>query len=122
MDLPVGETVPGGTLYLYLYWQAATQVRHDYKVFVQILDDAGQIVAQQDRIAGAATYPTSHWSPGSTVRDRFLLTVDARATPGRYRLIAGLYDPGPSLQRLPVEGPGGRGDHILLTEVRVLGE
>lgn len=121
-DLPVETAAPGGTLYLYLYWQAMTQVRHDYKVFAQILDDAGQIVAQQDRIAGAATYPTSHWPPGAVVRDRFLLTIDAGAVPGRHPLIAGLYDPAPSLQRLPVEGQGAQGDHVLLTEVEVVGE
>ncbi|MBL7199258.1 MAG: glycosyltransferase family 39 protein [Anaerolineae bacterium] len=119
-DLPVRETHAGGTLYLYLYWEALTQVPRDYKVFTQILDQEGTLVAQHDKVAGAAAYPTSHWPPGTVVRDRFLLTVGSDAAPGTYRLIAGLYDPGPGLRRLPVQGEGAHGDHIVLAEVEVI--
>jgi hypothetical protein len=118
-DLPVSVARPGETLYLYLYWEALPQVSRDYKVFAQVLDPHDQIVAQYDKIAGAASYPTSHWVPGRVVRDRFLLTIDPTASAGRYRLIAGLYSPGQSLRRLPVTGDGSQGDHILLAEITI---
>jgi hypothetical protein len=120
-DLPVQETRPGGTLYLYLYWESLTRIPGDYKVFTQILDPDGRLVAQHDKVAGATAYPTSHWPPGAIVRDRFLLTVHPEAAPGEYRLITGLYDPGPGLRRLPVQGESAHGDYILLAEVEVRG-
>jgi 4-amino-4-deoxy-L-arabinose transferase-like glycosyltransferase len=121
-DLPRHTVQPSGTLYLYLYWEAIGQVKHDYKVFTQILDKRGNIVAQHDKIAGAESYPTSHWPPGALVRDRFMLTVRSDAPPGQYTLIAGLYRPGGSMPRLPVSGPGAQGDHIVLATIEVQGD
>jgi hypothetical protein len=118
-DLPVATARAGETLYLYLYWQALPQVAHDYKVFAQILDRQDRIVAQQDKVAGAEAYPTSHWLPGHIIRDRLLLTIHSDATPGPHRLIVGLYSPGHEKARLPVEGEGSRGDYILLTEIEI---
>ena len=92
---------------------------HDYKVFTQILDDKGEIIAQQDKVAGAEAYPTSHWLPGAIVRNRFLLTVKQQASLGRYQLIVGMYDPGRTMLRLPVQGEGFQGDHIALAEILV---
>jgi mannosyltransferase len=118
-DLPVATARAGETLYLYLYWQALPEVAHDYKVFAQLLDRENRIVAQQDKVAGAEAYPTSHWLPGHIIRDRLLLTVSKDATPGPHQLIAGLYSPGHDKARLPVTGEGTRGDHLLLTEVEI---
>lgn len=119
-DLPVSDVRRGDTLYLYLYWEALPGVARDYKVFAQVLDSREQIVAQQDKIAGAASYPTSHWIPGRVVRERLLLTVDPEPGPGPYRLIGGLYSPGQDQTRLPVTGDGSQGDHIFLGEVTIL--
>jgi hypothetical protein len=118
-DLPTDKVRRGQTIYLYLYWQAIETVPHDYKVFAQVLDPADQIVAQLDKIAGAEAYPTSHWLPGYTVRDRLLLTVSTAASPGPHRLIAGLYSPGGDRARVPVLGEGSHGDHILLGEIEI---
>lgn len=118
-DLRSERARPGQTLYLYLYWQAEEQLAHDYKVFAQILDAEDQIVAQQDKIAGAEAYPTSHWLPGHVVRERFLLTITADAAAGTHRLIAGLYSPGGDRARLRVEGEASQGDHILLAEIEI---
>jgi len=119
-DLPVAQAKPGETLYLYLYWQALPGLADDYKVFTQILTADGTIVAQKDRLAGSEGYPTSHWPPGTIVRDRFLLTIQPRAQPGLYRLIVGLYNPGPGMPRLAATGQGARGDHLLVAEIEVL--
>jgi uncharacterized membrane protein len=120
-DLPRQEAQPGGTLYLYLYWQSVGQIDHDYKVFAQILDEEGNIIAQHDKIAGAESYPTSHWPQGALVRDRLMLTVHSDASPGRYTLIAGLYRPGRDMTRLQVSGQGAQGDHVVLADIVIRG-
>jgi hypothetical protein len=111
---------PGDTLYLHLYWESLDEMDHDYKVFTQIVDEQGQIVAQQDKVTGAESYPTSHWPPGTIVRDRFMLTVHPDAPPGQYTLIAGLYRPSRRMPRLPVQGEGANGDHVVLAEITIL--
>jgi 4-amino-4-deoxy-L-arabinose transferase-like glycosyltransferase len=120
-DLPERETQPGGTLYLYLYWESIGRIDHDYKVFTQILDEGGNIIAQHDKIAGAESYPTSHWPQGALVRDRLMLTVRSDASPGRYVLIAGLYRPGRAMTRLQVSGQGAQGDHVVLADILIGG-
>lgn len=117
--LPVDRVRPGDTLYVYLYWQAIRPPDADNKAFVQLLDKRDRIVAQQDLIAGAAEYPTSHWPAGATVRNRFLLTIQADATPGTYRLISGFYNPGTQI-RLPVSGAGAFPDYVLLAEIEII--
>ncbi len=117
--LPVDRARPGDTLYVYLYWQAVRWPDADNKAFVQLLDKQDQIVAQQDLIAGAAEYPTSHWPAGATVRNRFLLTIRADAAPGVYRLISGFYNPGSKI-RLPASGAGAFPDYVLLAEIKII--
>jgi hypothetical protein len=121
-DLPQATVQPGGTLYLYLYWEAMGQIDHDYKVFTQVLDEGQKIVAQHDKSAGAESYPTSHWLPGAIVRDRFMLTFHPDAPPGQHTLIAGLYRPGRNTPRLSVSGQGARGDHVVLAEIEIRGD
>lgn len=118
-DLPGSKAQPGDTLYLYLYWESLGKIEHDYKVFTQILDTSGNIVAQHDKVVGAESYPTSHWAPGVLVRDRFMLTVRPDAPLGRYTLIAGLYRSGGNMPRLRVSGQGAQGDHVVLAEIEV---
>ena len=121
-DLSTRTLKPGDTAYLYLYWRTLSKVGHDYKVFAQILDGSGHIIAQHDKIAGAAAYPTSHWPPEAQVRDRFMLTLTPDAKPGAHELIVGLYRPGQDMPRLPVAGEDARGDHVLLGQITVLSE
>ncbi|MBN1582742.1 MAG: glycosyltransferase family 39 protein [Anaerolineae bacterium] len=118
-DLPVRAVHPGETVYVYLYWQALTEMTHDYKVFVQILDPDNGIVAQQDQIAGAAEYPTTHWKPNTTIRNRFLLTIGPETAPGQYRLITGFYNPGRKT-RLAATGPSAFTDYVFVEDIEVV--
>jgi len=116
-DLDRQTVHPGDTLYLYLYWQAANEIPHDYRVFTQLLGAENVIVAQHDKIVGADAYPTSHWPVGALVRDRFLLTLDPDVPPGQYTLIAGLYRPDQDLTRLRVRETDR--DHVVLAQINV---
>jgi hypothetical protein len=79
------------TLDVTLYWQALRPVETAYTVFVHLLDEAGTLVAQQDR--PPAGYPTAVWRPGEVIVDSFTIAIPPDLPPGNYRLQTGFYDP-----------------------------
>lgn len=93
----------GDPLTVTLAWQAVTTPRGVYKVFVHLVDAAGKIVAQSDATP-AADYATDRWLPGEVVIDTHTLRPKAS---GRFRLLAGMYDPISSV-RLPAQDAEGR--------------
>ena len=109
---------PGETLRLTLFWQARQWIAQDYTVFVHLLDAQGKLWGQHDGPPQEGVLPTSAWIPGELLRDEHILTVDAQAPAGDYRLAIGLYDPA-TLQRLPVFDAQG---HLLGEEVLLAGE
>jgi hypothetical protein len=113
-ELAKEHVSPGDELHLTLYWQALTPVVKDYTVFVHLLDEAGQIKGQGDGPPVDGFQPTTFWDPGEVIVDGHVVTVDADAPPGTYRLAVGLYQPS-SGQRLA----GSEGDRVLLGEVQV---
>ncbi len=79
------------TLALTVYWQALQRMDTDYTVFVHLLDEQGNIVAQDDALPRRSTYPTSWWEASEIVADTILLNLTA-VPPGEYVLAIGLYD------------------------------
>ena len=87
------ETVAGGDLLLVLYWESLQPVDFDYHVFVHLLDAAGNKVAQRDGQPVQWMRPTSTWSVGEEVVDRYALVLPKDSTAGTYTVAVGLYDP-----------------------------
>ncbi|HSJ59300.1 MAG TPA: hypothetical protein VLC95_19095 [Anaerolineae bacterium] len=84
-----GERVP-----LVLYWQAnQPQPRYQATVFVHLLDASGKRYAQDDGPPLGGVQPMTHWVPGEVLPDRRVLELPQDLAPGRYLLVAGLYDP-----------------------------
>lgn len=111
----------GGTLPVTLYWQALEPADVSYTVFVQLIDEQGGKAGQVDRLPCGGACPTTTWQPDDLVGERYELAVAPGAPPGRYRLIAGMYDLATG-ERLPVTGGGGEGgagDHVLLATIEV---
>ncbi len=90
-------------LELTFYWQALAAMATDYTVFVHLRNEAGAIVAQKDGPPAAGAYPTSLWDGGEIIQDRMSLPLPAPLPPGRYELVAGMYDFASGM-RLPVVG------------------
>lgn len=91
-------------LSLTLVWQALTSLSQSYKVFVHVLNPAGEIVTQQDQIPQAGQAPTAGWLLGEVVADGYTFTLPPGALPpGEYRLAVGLYNEITG-QRLPLAG------------------
>jgi hypothetical protein len=89
-----------------LYWRADAPPDGEYKVFVHLLDETGQLLAQHDGAPRYGRYPTSAWRAGDVIPDEHVLEVPPLA-PGQHpSLVAGMYH-ADTLVRLPVSGPGG---------------
>ena len=113
-------SAPGETLRLTLYWRALATMDTSYTVFTHLLDGANQVRGQQDNVPVNGTYPTTLWAPGEVIVDRYAITVDADAAPGRHAIEVGLYV-AETGQRLPLLDAGGQvvGDRILVAEVDI---
>jgi hypothetical protein len=114
---------PGDVVSLSLFWRAEQPVDQDYAVFVQLLDEQGQLQAQVDRTPVAGFRPTSSWLPGEVIGDNQGLDLPPNLASGEYQLIAGLYLPA-TLERLVVSTVDGTelGDHVPLTGITVVGD
>ena len=75
-----------------LYLRAEDRVSGNYQIFTHVLAADGSLVAQADHIAGADSYPTSLWQPGSLIYNRFAIQLPADTPPGQYQIAVGLYE------------------------------
>jgi hypothetical protein len=64
----------GQNLRVVLYWQALGRSEISYKVFVHVLDSAGELRAQRDQIPGAGEFPTTTWVNGEYLADVYDIT------------------------------------------------
>jgi hypothetical protein len=115
-NLPQSHAVPGGSLPVTLYWQAAGPLSADYTVFVHLLDGQERVQSQWDSAPAGGTRPTTGWLPGEVVSDTCTLALPPTLPPGTYRLEAGLYQPLTG-KRLPVFQESAQplpGDRLLL--------
>jgi hypothetical protein len=111
---------PGDILPVTLFWEALASIPERYKVTVQLLDGAGQLVAQVDTEPSDGLSPTTTWYPGQVLADRYGVPLPADLPSGRYHLIVGLYHT-VSGERLPVILDGEPvGDHLSLGSVEVV--
>jgi 4-amino-4-deoxy-L-arabinose transferase-like glycosyltransferase len=98
---------PGSTLRLTLDWEARTEVKEDYKVFVHLLDGEGRLVAQRDSVPVGGSRPTATWQGGEEISDNYGVMIPLNAHAGRYQLVVGMYSEATG-ERLEVQGEDGR--------------
>jgi hypothetical protein len=100
------EFRPGESMQLTLYWRALGPLPKSYDVFVHVENERGIIQSQHDGVPGGAKRPTNLWRAGEIIVDRHQIEIKPTMTPGRYRVVVGLYDahtPGlPKLQNQDV--------------------
>ena len=117
------EAIVGNDFEVTLYWQATSKQppSHDYTVFVHLLDQSGQLIAQHDSQPAAGRRPTSTWQEGDLIIDTHKLQWKAGAYRGPATIAVGLYDL-ETLERLPAYGPDGQrlaDDRAILREIQV---
>lgn len=114
LQTPERISVSGGEVAACLRWNSLAAAPLDYTVFVQLLDGAGVIVAQDDHEprGGPALdyallpYPTGLWLTGEVVEDCRLLISSEPPGEG-WTIAVGLYDPATGA-RLPAEDQNGQ--------------
>ncbi|MCE5259226.1 MAG: glycosyltransferase family 39 protein [Chloroflexi bacterium] len=82
---------PGDVVQVALYWRAAAAIPERYKVFIHLLDENGQIVAQRDSEPGGGAALTTTWQPGADIIDRYGILLPDTAQAGELTLRIGLY-------------------------------
>jgi hypothetical protein len=82
----VAMLLPGQVVPATLDWEALRPMDHDYTVSVQLVGPDGRLYGQKDAWPVQGTYPTSRWSAGQRITDRYQVTLAPDAQPGRYRL------------------------------------
>jgi uncharacterized membrane protein len=87
-----GSFSPGEMATVALAWQSLGETDRSYTAFVHLLNDAGQVVAQDDHLPLQGRRPTNSWLPGEIIVDQHTLPLPTDLPPGRYRLEFGLYD------------------------------
>ncbi len=110
VDPPRGLNPPGG-LKVTTYWRVTDRLQPPVAVFVHLLDQAGNIVAQDDSFGAAARM----LEPGDLIVQRQPLKSEAPIPPGTYRVAIGLYNP-ETLSRFKTHTGG---DRLLLGTVEI---
>lgn len=84
---------PGDVVRVSMEWVSTTPANGDYKVFVHLVNESGDVITQRDAIPGNGLLPTTGWEVDVPVVDQFTLTIPPDTAPGTYTLRVGLYDP-----------------------------
>ncbi len=105
---------PGDPICVELQWSTTSQLPADYTVFVHVLDQNGQLVAQSDLQPDGGYAPTSSWPIGQPITDRHGVVLPPTLSSGTYQIVIGLY--GPDGVRLKSNETG---DTIMLGEIAI---
>ena len=81
----------GPVVRLALTWAAAEPIVEELKVSARLVDAAGQVVAQDDRVPVHFTYPTTAWVPGERIVDVYDLPLLAGVPGGVFSPLLILY-------------------------------
>ena len=118
------ESTRDGHSEIELRWKALRKPAADYYAFVHAVGGPSGIAFQLDHLLkNAAGAPTSSWTTGEAVSDRFLAVPPPGHSPGTYALRVGVYVPQPmrilriAQAALPEPEDGWKGQAILLNHV-----
>jgi 4-amino-4-deoxy-L-arabinose transferase-like glycosyltransferase len=86
------EVAPGGEVEVELYWRTDVRLTTNYFVSLQVLDSvtAGK-AGQRDSEPGCNRVPTTRWTPGDRIFDRYIVPIAADAVGGTYQLALIVY-------------------------------
>lgn len=89
---PLSPLSPGEMIPLQFLWQADQPLTANLTLFVHLVDDQGEIMAQQDERPGRGRWPTPGWAASQTVPHLVSIQLPESIPPGVYSLRLGWYD------------------------------
>jgi len=104
-DLPQPSARAGEIVPVTLYWKALAAIPVNLRVFVHFIGPDGQLWGQSDKW-NPADFPTGRWPLDRYVRDEHDALLRADAPPGRYQVVAGLWDPATGLRMQLLDDAG----------------
>jgi hypothetical protein len=100
---------------LTLNWGARGRPSRDYTVFVHLLGNRDEIVAQADSPFRSGRYPSSIWDAGDVIQDPHPINPPSNGSLITYRFAVGLYDAATGRRLAIVDGSGKEpGDSVVL--------
>jgi len=87
------KVTPGDWFYVVLEWALPEAIARDYKTFVHILDEAGRVAFQSDRLPLSPLLPMTRWAVGQPLRDAHAIVAPSSLAGGRYQVMVGVYEP-----------------------------
>lgn len=91
-----------------LYWRCLASVDGDYSLYVHLFDADGSKLGQRDSYTGGGMYPTSQWSEGEMIADRYWVPIRRLpASPVAAEIEVGLYDIR-TMHKVPAKDPQGQ--------------
>jgi len=117
-DLSAESIAPGDMITLTLHWEARDAPSANYQVFVHLVGAGPEPLAQGDGPPLMGDYPTRVWSPGELVVDPHVVALSADVSPGKYRLLVGMYDLETLVRLARLDGAGDSIEIPIAVEVR----
>ncbi|NJN82413.1 MAG: hypothetical protein HC802_09155 [Caldilineaceae bacterium] len=93
---------------IWLFWRGDSPMPRDLTSFVHLLDIDNRRIGQTDKLPGNGSYPTTDWTPGERVIDRYQPWLDDLCAGGeQVRVQVGWYEYAEENARRPrADGPG----------------
>jgi hypothetical protein len=90
-------------------------------VFIHLMNNQGELVAQRDALPLGGTVLTSQWSPDEVLTDPYTLALPPDLPQGDYQLEVGMYRPETGERLSAVNGEGQRWlhDKIVLAQIAI---
>jgi hypothetical protein len=89
--LPDINLTPGEVVYITLFWQVLQPTSEDYEVFVQLWNDAGEVVAGTHDFPYGGMYRSRIWRSDEITATHHWIQLPDALPVARYTLAAGLY-------------------------------
>lgn len=96
-DAPTRALSPGDTLRIALYWRATEDLAYDYRLFLHLDDEQGDVWLEHEGRPVDGTYPTTEWRTGEIIKDWHDLHLPPNTRSGRYDVLLDVLDRGESL-------------------------
>jgi hypothetical protein len=117
-QMPIANFRPGHVVPIDLYWRSNRPASADYLVQMQLLDERGHIVSEQDEAPARPDYPPSLWQEDQLLSGQVDLVIPASSEAGSYSVRIALIHP-ESGEPLAAGWPLGK-DFISLSEITIV--
>ena len=115
VGISTNQFLAGDIIQTAFTWQAQQALDARYKIFVHLLDQNGNLVAQKDSEPEPMTFD---WSVGERITTQHGIVIPTHAPSGTYSLVVGLYDVADPMQRLRMVGlEGASSDAYLVAPI-----